>query len=344
MPKPSSLPIKQRMTAMRIQKALTQCRQWLNHPLLVKTLLSRAQIRQTTPGSAMTDPPASDQLMPSQPLVVSDLLWIFAGMLIYAVGVNLFLVDARLLSGGLTGIGLILQYRCGIPVGWSILFLNLPLFWLSWRKLSARFTLLSVLGVVCLSGCLLATRQLSGVLSLQDVLMSCLLGGSLQGLGLALVLAHQGSSGGSDICAIYLRRHDRRLAVGTYNFLINSVIILLGLVIIGVSSGLYTIVSLLVMTWVTNSYISRFHRRKALLIITAAPEVMAAAILQLRSGVTFLYGEGAYTHHERKVIFCILPREQLPTVRSIIHRIDSQAFVSIIDAAEVEGRSFPQTI
>jgi uncharacterized membrane-anchored protein YitT (DUF2179 family) len=281
-----------------------------------------------------------------QPAVqVIDVVMIIMGIFIYSLSVNLFLVNAKLLSGGLTGIGLILQYLFKFPMSASILILNVPLFLLSWFKLSRRFTSLTVLGIAATVVFLAVTSPLSGYFKLDDILLNCLLGGALKGVGLAMAFTHQGSSGGLDIISVYLRKRDSRINIGGYIFIFNLIIVVLGAYFFGLANGVYTVVSFYVSSLVIDLYVNRIFRCKALLIVSKKSEEIAQMILkQINRGVTYLYGEGAYTQDKEKVIYSVIPASQLFSVKQNIHQIDPQAFLSIIDTSEVVGHGFYNTI
>jgi uncharacterized membrane-anchored protein YitT (DUF2179 family) len=289
--------------------------------------------------------PLSAQTDERPPIHVLDVVMILLGMFIYSSSVNLFLVNAKLLSGGLTGIALILQYLFKFPSALTILVLNIPLFLLSWYKLSRRFSALTILGVLANVVFLAVTSRFSTVLKLDDILLNCLLGGALKGVGMAMALAHQGSSGGLDIISVYWRKRDNRINIGSYIFIFNLVIVLLGTLFFGIASGVYTVVSLYIASLVIDMYINRISQRKALLIISKKSDEIAGMIMKkINRGVTYLYGEGAYTQDSYKVIFCVIPAQQLFAAKQNIHQLDRNAFISIINTAEVEGHGFYNTI
>ncbi len=277
------------------------------------------------------------------PVRIGDLLLITLGMLVYAASINLFLVKDHLLSGGLTGLALIGQYSFGLPVAALFFILNIPLILLGWFRLNRRFTGLSILGIAAAALGLAVTRTWVSLVPLEDPLLCGILGGAGKGLGLALALSHQGSSGGMDLLAVYLRKRDSGMMIGRYYFLGNAAIVLIGAWRFGLASGVYTAVSLYVAALVIEKYITRFSPRKALLIISRRPEEIAQVIKhEINRGVTYLYGEGVYTQDNYKVIFCIVPARQLYATKQSILGIDPRAFLSVINMAEVEGLGFYQ--
>ena len=152
---------------------------------------------------------------------------------------------------------------------------------------------------------------------------------------------HNGSSGGLDILALYLRRHRGKGNIGTYSFVLNIVIILCGMVCFGINSGLYTAVSLFVTSFATDYFISVMDRKKMFLIVSDQSELLKKEItVQFQTGVTIIHGEGAYTGAPKEILYCIVYNREFPELRSFIKRVDPNAFISIIETTEVWGSSF----
>lgn len=274
-----------------------------------------------------------------------DLLFIILGSLIGALGVNMFLTHAKLLSGGVTGIALILQYLFGIQAGYIILALNIPLFVLSILKLSKKFTIFSAIGTIAFSVGLIATNPISNILSINDKLLYCLYGGVFNGIGFGLVFVHNGSTGGFDIVSMLIRKKYTNFNIGNITFGINLVIVAISSFIFGLPSALYTLIAMYITSFVLDNVVKGLNKSKSVLIITEKEEEVAGAIMQsLHRGVTCLYGEGAYTKERKKILFCVVPLSQLPELKKIVLSHDNEAFVSISDASEIVGKGFKGNI
>lgn len=274
-----------------------------------------------------------------------DIFFILIGMFIFSVAVNLFIVNAKLLSGGLTGFSLILQYLCRIPIWLTTILLNIPLIILSICKLDFKFTLYSVIGVVSNSIFIAATEGLTQFITLDDPLMLGILGGVFKGVGMGLSMLHNGSSGGLDILAVYLRRHRGKGNIGSYSFVLNIVIIALGIYLFDINSGLYTAVSLFVTSFATDYFISIMSRKKMFLIVSDDSELLKQEInIHFKTGVTIIHGEGAYTGASREILYCIVHNRDFPALRTMIRKLDPDAFLSILDTTEVWGSNFKETL
>lgn len=274
-----------------------------------------------------------------------DILFIILGSFIGSIGINMFLMHARLLSGGVTGIALIFQYLFKIQAGYSILLLNIPLFVLSALKLNKKFTIYSIIGTLTLALSLILTHPVANILNINDNLLYCLYGGVVNGIGFGLVFAHNGSNGGFDIIIMLIRKKYTNLNIGELAFAINLIIVLISSVIFGLPTALYTLIAMFITSFVLDNVVKGLSQKKLVLIITEKEEEIAALIMtQLHRGVTNIYGEGAYTKKQRKILYCIIPLSQLPELKIIVKTIDNMAFLTIADASEVEGKGYRNAI
>lgn len=276
---------------------------------------------------------------------VIDMLFIMLGSFLGSIGVNMFLIHANLLSGGVTGLALILQYLFKIQAGYIILILNVPLFLLSLKKLNKRFSLYSLVGILTFSISLILTEPISNILNINDKLLYCIYGGVVNGIGFGLVFAHRGSTGGFDIISMLIRKKYTNYNIGKISFSINLVIVTISAFIFGLPSALYTLIAMFTTSLVVDNVVKGLNQSKAVLIITEKEEMVEELIMKkLHRGVTCLYGEGAFTKEQKKILYCIIPLSQLPELKEIIINIDNNAFLSILDASEVQGKGFKPSI
>ena len=131
------------------------------------------------------------------------------------------------------------------------------------------------------------------------------------------------------------------LDLGTVVFGFNLIIILVGIVLFNVSIGLYTLINMYIVGEITNKVVAGFNRKKLVIIISPFSEIIGWTIIQhIGRGVTFLNGEGAYSHKNQKVIFAVVNLTQVSKVKLIVNAIDPTAFMIITDTSEVAGRGF----
>ena len=271
-----------------------------------------------------------------------DVIFIFLGCTIASLGVNLFLSQAKLLSGGATGLALILEYTIGLPAGIVVFLLNIPLLIISYKKLDKSFTIYTTLGMLSLSISLMLTKPLTNLIPLEnDLLIFCIYGGVLCGIGYGLVFLRNGSTGGTDIITMLIRKKFSNFNIGALGFSLNIIIIILGAIIFGIPQALYTLISLFIQSTVLDRMLKGFSSKKLLLILTEKEEeVIEYVIKDLHRGVTSLVAEGEYTHDRKKMLYCIVTSRQMILLKNIVHQIDPMAFITIIDISEVRGKGF----
>lgn len=270
-----------------------------------------------------------------------DTIFIFIGCLISSLGVNLFLSHAKLLSGGATGIALILEYTMGLPSGIGVFIINIPLLLLSYKKLNRDFTIYTTIGMISLSVSLMITKQFTDIIYVNDILLYCIYGGVLCGIGYGLVFLRHGSTGGVDVITMLIRKKYSNFNIGSLGFALNCIIIIIGAIIFGLPQALYTLISLFTQSIVLDNVLKGFSSKKLLLILTEKEqEVINYVITDLHRGITSLVAEGEYTHHKKKMLYCIVTTRQMLELKTSVHKIDPSAFITIVDISEVKGRGF----
>lgn len=272
---------------------------------------------------------------------ILDVIIIFAGCVIASLGVNLFLTHAKLLSGGATGVALIFQYLFNVPAGVIVFILNIPLFILSYKKLSKCFTLYSAIGMSSLSLALIITKPLSTAIIINDNLLYCIYGGVLCGIGYGLVFLRNGSTGGTDIITMLIRKKYSNFEIGKLGFILNCIIVIVGAVVFGLPRALYTMLSIFTQGIVLDRVLQGFNSRKLLLIITnKSQDIIDFVIKDMHRGVTSIPIEGEYTHRKAKMLYCIVSTREMLSLKNKIYTVDPMAFITIVDTSEVKGKGF----
>ena len=270
-----------------------------------------------------------------------DVVVIILGCFISSLGVNLFLSNAKLLSGGVTGIGLILQYLWNIPSGITVFILNIPLFIVSYKFLSKRFTIYTAIGMISFSTALMLTKPLSSLVQVDDTLLYCIYGGVLSGIGYGLVFFRNGSIGGTDIITMVVRKKYSNLDIGKVGFGFNLIIVTLAAFIFGLPKALYTLLSMFITSTILDKVLNGFTSKKLLLVLTEKEEdIITYVIKDMHRGITSLMAEGGYTHNQKKLLYIAVTTSQMISLKNRILRIDPKAFITIIDVSEVKGKGF----
>lgn len=272
---------------------------------------------------------------------ILDVILIFLGCIIASLGVNLFLTHAKLLSGGATGIALIFQYLLAVPAGIVVFIINLPLFFLSYKKLSKSFTLYSAIGMLSLSAALIITKPLASFVKVDDMLLYCIYGGVLCGIGYGIVFLRNGSTGGTDIITMLIRQKYSNFEIGKLGFIINCIIVVVGAIIFGVPRALYTLLSIFIQGAVLDRVLRGLNSKKLMLIITKESQnIIDFVIEDMNRGVTSIPIEGEYTHMKKKMLYCIVTTSEMLVLKNKVYDIDPKAFITIMDTSEVKGKGF----
>ncbi|KMT20840.1 YitT family protein [Clostridium cylindrosporum] len=268
------------------------------------------------------------------------IIMILIGSLISAIAVNAFIIPHKLLSGGVTGIAIIVEYIANIPTGILILLINIPIFLFGIKEVDKDFIIYSLLGMISNSVFLLLTQGISEHIFTKDIILSSVYAGALSGVGLGIILKYGGSLGGIDIIAVVFKKRTG-INVSTLSFVMNLVIVGCGAFISGIDIILYTLMAMYITTLLMDRVIDGLDRKKLLFIVTEKETEVSSVIMStLGRGVTYLYGEGAYTGDRKRVLYCIVPLKQLMRVKRIVEDVDPTAFITIIDASEVQGSGF----
>ncbi|MCC9295540.1 YitT family protein [Clostridium sp. WLY-B-L2] len=276
--------------------------------------------------------------------IILRILIIIIGNVVYSIGVNMFIIPHKFLSGGVSGVAIIFQYLTGIPSGYFVIAINIPIFMVGFKTVDRRFGIFSFIGMAAMSLSLIFTRTVHNFYYLPDPLLSALCSGMLTGVGAGIVFKCRASQGGTDIIAVAVKKK-YGISIGRIGFGINAVIVSIGMIIGNLPIALYTLISMYMYSVVVDKMIEGFDRGKIMFIVTSNTEDVEKAIVEkLGRGVTYLYGEGAYTGTQKKIIYSIMNSRQVEEAKRFIHNLDANAVMSIMDASEVRGRGFKSKI
>jgi len=284
--------------------------------------------------------------------VIRDYVLIALGALIQAASLRLFFVPANLASGGVSGISQLINHFTGWPIGLMVLIGNVPLFLLGWRFLGGRkFALRTALAIVTYS---LFTDLLlkmpffapggAGTVLINDlkgdIFLNSLYGAIVSGIGYGLVYRARGTSGGSDILARILNNW-RGIPMTQSYLIVDTAVILSAGFVFGWKQALYAMITLYVSGIVAETVLEGGGTVRTAMIITGKAQAVSERVIEdLERGVTFLEGTGAYTGSSRPVLYCVITRAEVATLKAIVHEIDPEAFMVIGVAHEALGEGF----
>ena len=266
---------------------------------------------------------------------------IVLGSALFAAGFQFFLYPNSIIVGGVSGIAMIINYLTELPVGVMTIVLNIPLFIIAWRHFGTKFIIASLVGML-LSSVLVDLLALVKYCPTNDMLLACIIGGAVKGLGLGIVYYAGATTGGTDIIAKFIRLRFPYLNFGTVVLITDCFIIVAFAAIFNkVESAMYAVITMFVVSKVVDLVLYGIDNSSVCYIISEKSDQLVTDITdRLHRGVTILEGEGAYSHKNKQVLLCVVKRTQIADIRKMIKSIDENAFFIITDAKNVFGKGF----
>lgn len=271
---------------------------------------------------------------------------LIAGTGLMAASVNCVFEPMQLVTGGVTGLGIILKETTrsivggeGIPIWVTNLVCNIPLFIVANYTLGKRFLkrgLISTIIFTVFLGVIPITD-----LPTQDRLLNTILGAVLMGLGLGLVFAVGSTTGGMDLLAVLLQRRFRHLSEAQILAVVDGGIVVVGALIFGLEHALYALVAIFVVTRVSDGIMNGLKFAKVGYVISdKAPEISRRFMKEADRGVTGIEVIGMHTGKRRTMLMCAVSRKEIVELKEIVFEIDPHAFVIITNASEAVGEGF----
>lgn len=264
-----------------------------------------------------------------------------------SIAMNFFYQPGNIYSSGITGLAQILTTLStrtlgfNIPVSVTLFVLNLPLFFLAWKKIGKKFTIFTFITVALTS----IFMQIVPETTLSDDPIICaIFGGGVMGAGIGFALKNGLSSGGLDIFSITIRKKTGR-SVGSISIYFNALIVFVAGYLFGWQYMFYSALSIFVSGKVTDAVYTK-QKKMQVMIITKNPEVVIDAIQEkMRRGITIIHeAEGAYNHDKQTVLITIVTRFELPSLEAAMKKADPSAFVSISDNVKILGRFYEEEL
>ena len=272
--------------------------------------------------------------------IVIEIVGTILGSFIMALGVSLFLLPNQLSSGGLAGIATITYYLLNIPMGTAILVLNIPLFIIAVYKLGKSFFIKSIVGTIALSYFIDILDKFPPLTN--DRFLACVYGGILMGLGTAILLKVDSSTGGSDLISQLAKSYNPMVRMSNIITMIDIAIITLNVISFGeIEIGLYSAIAIYLMGKMIDVLFEGIYFTKLVLVISHKNEEIAKEIGEkIQRGTTGLLGKGMYTQEEKLVLMCAASRGDVGRVKMVARKIDPRCFIIIMNAREVFGLGF----
>ena len=257
-----------------------------------------------------------------------------------AFGVALFLLPNQLSSGGVSGLATIIYYLLNIPMGRTIIAINVPIFAFAIYKLGKRVFANSIIGMLSLSLFIDFFDRFQPLT--EDRLLACIYGGILVGLGTAVVLKVNSSTGGTELVSQIFKKYNNNIPSGTIIAIIDIIVVVLNMIFLKeIEIGLYSAIAIYICGKVVDIMFEGVNFTKLFIIVSEKTEEIAKEIGEkIQRGTTGLYGKGMYTGENKLVLICAAGRRDVAKVRKLVKKIDPKCFMVITNSREVLGEGF----
>ena len=269
-----------------------------------------------------------------------NIILIVLGIFSAAMGLKGFLLSSRFIDGGVTGVSMLLSDVLGFPLAILIFFINLPFIAVGYWQIGKLFALKSTLAIAGLSLCL-------AFVSFPDVtpdkLLTAVFGGLFIGAGIGLAIRGGAVLDGTEIAALLISRNSHLLKVGDVILIFNIFIFLAAMYFLGVESALYSILTYITASKTIDFILHGIEQYTAITIISTEHEAIKQAITnRLHRGVTVYKGSGGLgstgeTSEERDILYCVVTRLEIGSIKNVVFEIDPTAFVTTHSLSEVDG-------
>ena len=266
--------------------------------------------------------------------LILNFIGLTLGAMIYSAGLHLFLVPNNIIDGGVVGISLILSELTKISFSFWVVILNIPFFYLGYKRLGKSLAVFATVAVVILSFWTHWFETWQPITT--DPFLATIFGGVIIGIGVGLVIRSGGSLDGTEIVAIWL---DRKIS-----FSVGEIVLFFNIFILGSAgfvfnwnSAMYSLVAYFICSKVIDIVTVGLDESKGVLVVTNYGDEVSDALNHMGRSVTILYGQGGYLKNEKKVLYLVVSRLEVTALKQVVHSIDEQALISVFDVSEVHG-------
>lgn len=277
--------------------------------------------------------------------IIKEYFMITIGTALIAFSVASIYDPSGFVTGGFSGLAIIVKQLTaelvpgGVPLAVTNLILNIPVFLIAIRLKGWNYIVKTLFGTVMLSfwlGVLPVIPIAEG-----DFLLTALYGGIVMGAGIGLVFLSQATTGGTDLIAAIIQHFWRHYSIADIMQVIDAVIVLAGAYLFGIQMVLYAVISIYLVSKISDGIIEGLKFSKAAFIITSKPDEVSRILMDdLSRGVTGLSAKGMYSGQKKNMLFCVVSRKEIVRLKELTLSLDPDAFVIVTDVREVLGEGF----
>jgi len=271
---------------------------------------------------------------------VKNLVLIFIGVFCAAFGLKGFLLSSRFIDGGVTGVSMLISQVMEWQLAVLILVFNLPFIVIGFSQIGAKFAIKSTLAIAGLSIVLFFVNFPDVT---PDKLLTAVFGGFFIGAGIGLAIRGGAVLDGTEIAALLVSRKSHLLRVGDIILILNVFIFIAAAFFLGIESAMYSILTYVAASKMIDFLIHGVEEYTAITIVAPKSDDIKEAIMsQLKRGVTVYQGHGGkgssgVIEDEREILYCVITRLEIGSVKRVVIDIDPQAFITTHTLSDVQG-------
>jgi uncharacterized membrane-anchored protein YitT (DUF2179 family) len=261
---------------------------------------------------------------------------IVLGILSASMGLHGFLFSSNFIDGGVTGISMLLSKVTGMSLSIWLPLVNLPFIGLAYRQIGALFAFRSALAI---GGLALSLAVLHFPDVTHDLVLTAVFGGFFIGAGIGLAVRGGAVLDGTEIAALLISKRSHLLKVGDVILLFNVVLFVVAMSILGVEAALYSILTYVAAARTLDFVINGIEEYTAITIVSPrfSGEIAARILAYLGRGVTVYKGRGGLSGEDLEILYCVVTRLEIGSVKAIVRSLDRNAFVTSHPLSDVDG-------
>ncbi len=265
---------------------------------------------------------------------------ILSGALLFSVAVNLFMIPAKIVTGGVSGIATIIYYVSGISPGIVMGILNIIIGIVAYIELGKKFVVDSLVGIIAIPVFMELTKNFE--LKFDDLVLSSVFGGIICGIGIGMTFSQGSTTGGTDIVSRISQKRLPSLSIGVILSIIDFLIILVSYFVFGdIKLTMYGMATLFISTWVIDFIIAKLNGAVVAYIITAKDNGLKSSIIKkIGRGVTVIDAKGGYSSEDKEILMCAMKKKELNELKKMAESEEYKAFIIVMPSTEVQGEGF----
>jgi uncharacterized membrane-anchored protein YitT (DUF2179 family) len=271
------------------------------------------------------------------------------GLLIFSIAWTAFLLPHQISGSGVSGIGAIVYYATGIPMGYTYFAINIVFLAVAMKVLGTGFSIKTIYGIALSAAMLSVLQPLIPEQIVSEKFMSAIIGGGLCGVGVGIIFTHGGSAGGTDIIAMIVTKY-RNISPGRVILYCDVVIIGSSYFILShleaaqrIETMVYGFVTMAIQAYAIDAVLSGNRQSVQIFIFSKQYEQIADLITsRIKRGVTVVEGTGWFSRENQKVIITLVRKQEASDLYRIVKEVDSNAFLTVANVMGVYGKGFDE--